>query len=65
VWGSNPYTHDSNLGRAVTHACGSTRPISVKIVDLGCASGYTSTTSYGVTTIGYGRWCNAMRIDCY
>jgi hypothetical protein len=37
----------------VTHACGTTRPISVKIADLGFASGYTSTTSYGITTTPY------------
>jgi hypothetical protein len=65
VWGSNPYTDDSKLGRAVTHACGTKRPISVNIVDLGCASSFAATRSYGITTIAWVAYCNAMRIDCY
>ena len=42
VWGSNPYTDDSSLRRAVAHACGTHRPISARIVDLGCASSYST-----------------------
>ena len=64
VWGSNPYTDDSKVGGAVTHACGTHRPISVSIVDEGSLSSFASTTNNGITTTPYGSWPAANRIEC-
>jgi len=60
VWGSDPYTDDSNLGKAAIHAGylteGQTGTLTVRI-SPGLTS-YSGTTSNGVTTEGYGDWTN-------
>ena len=39
VYGSNPYTHDSNLGKALKHYCGVSGPITITVTNLGSYSG--------------------------
>lgn len=58
VWGSNPYTTDSNLEQAAVHAgliaVGQTATIRKTLV--GTVSSYTSTTAHGITSNAYGAW---------
>ena len=59
VWGSNPYTDDSDWSVAVVHA-GLAAPgelINVRFECLGDLNTFTSTTANGVTTTYYGTWC--------
>jgi hypothetical protein len=58
VWGSGPYTLDSNLGAAAVHA-GILRPgetARVKIKVVAAPDSYHGSTAHGVTTLDFGVW---------
>lgn len=62
VWGSNPYTDDSDWSVAVVHA-GLAAPgerISVKFECQGNLNNFTSSTANGITTSSYGEWCGVV-----
>lgn len=65
VWGSNPYTADSNLAAAAVHAgaveAGKTSVISVTI--LAGAPSYAGTTSNGVTSGDWGPFELGFRVN--
>lgn len=56
VWGSGPYTSDSNIAAAAVHAglvsVGQTATINV--TPIGCVNSFTGSTQHGVTTVAYG-----------
>jgi len=58
VWGSSPYTDDSNIAKAAVHAglvkIGETK--TVKIIMTSGQSSYASSTKNGITTSSYGSW---------
>ncbi len=58
VWGSGPYTIDSNLGAAAVHAGvlkdGETGAVTIKI--LASPDSYQGSTAHGVRTLEYGIW---------
>lgn len=61
VWGSNPYTDDSNIGKACVHngllTVGQTATI--RRINAGYRSGYVGTSANGVSTFSYsGSWCS-------
>lgn len=61
VWGSGPYTHDSNLCAAALHAGAippGGGPVWVQVA--GGQPGYTGTTRNGVTTTDYGAYNGSM-----
>ena len=55
VWGSNPYTADSDINTAAVHAglvaIGGTATI--RIVDMGTVSSFTGSSNNGVNTLNY------------
>lgn len=55
VWGSSPYTSDSNLCRAAKHH-GLTIPGNVTWDGDGSYDSYTGSTQNGITTSPYGPW---------
>ena len=62
VWGSNPYTDDSDMGCAALHAgvltSGQTGQITLTVV--GSLTSFTGTTVRGVTTYDYSSWCGVQ-----
>lgn len=61
VWGSNPYTNDSDIGKACVHngllTVGETATI--RRINAGYGSGYVGTTANGVSTLSFsGSWCS-------
>lgn len=60
VWGSSPYTNDSNMGKACVHngllAVGETATI--RRINAGYLSGHVGTSANGVSTFSYNNpWC--------
>ena len=65
VWGSNPYTDDSALGRAVVHA-GVLAPGEtglVKVTILPGQASYVGTERNGVSSLGFGSWPGSYRVE--
>ncbi len=62
VWGTDIYTHDSNLPKAAVHAGVITagQTATVRVCNLPGQSSYTGTTRNGVTTSSYGVWGNSI-----
>lgn len=64
MWGSGPYTTDSNLAAAAVHAGvltdGETAVIKIRV--RADAGGYTGSTRNGVTTNDYGPWQGCYEI---
>lgn len=62
VWGSSPYTTDSDMGKAARHAgllaIGQTG--SITLTEVGSLPSFASTTANGVTTSSYGSWCGVQ-----
>jgi type II secretory pathway pseudopilin PulG len=58
VWGTDIYTDDSNISKAVVHAGilanGETGVVNIRV--LAGLSSYAGTTRNGVTTVNYGNW---------
>ena len=60
VWGSNPYTDDSNMGKAVVHSGLAKVGETVTIIrtNVGFLSNFVGSTANGVTTTPWTRgWC--------
>lgn len=62
VWGSGPYTIDSDMGRAALHAGLLTDGQSgaITITEVGSLATFTGSTSNGVTTTPYGSFCGVQ-----
>lgn len=59
VWGSSPYTDDSDIGKAAVHF-GLIQPCQSAIIHkttVGQLTSYTASTANGVTTSSWGSWC--------
>jgi type II secretory pathway pseudopilin PulG len=58
VWGSGPYTNDSNVGKAAVHAGLITvgQTASIRVCAMPGQSSYTGSTKNGVTTQNWGSW---------
>ena len=60
VWGSQPYTADSDMSVAVVHAgLGSPgQQVTIEMYNEGYYSNYAASTANGVTTLRYlDKWC--------
>jgi hypothetical protein len=60
VWGSGPYTRDSNIGVAAVHAglITSGQSATIRKTSAGTLSSFTGSTAHGVTTSSYSSpWC--------
>ncbi|HXG58550.1 MAG TPA: LCCL domain-containing protein [Thermoanaerobaculia bacterium] len=65
VWGSNPYTTDSNLAKAAVHA-GAVRAGETAVVKVTIVAGqpkYAGSTKNGVTTSSWGRYGKSYRVE--
>lgn len=63
VWGSNPYTSDSNVYKAAKHA-GLTPGVFKKILTPGQNS-YQGTTQNGITTTQYGPFASSFKLESF
>jgi len=65
VWGSSPYTSDSDLAKAAVHAGlltpGQTKML--RVTYLGPQSSFTGSTQNGVTTWSYGFWPDSYALS--
>ncbi|ARF11901.1 LCCL domain protein [Klosneuvirus KNV1] len=59
VWGSGPYTNDSDLNKAAVHAGLITvgQKATIKKANAGYIPNYTGSTKNGITTSNYTGWC--------
>ncbi len=65
VWGSCPYTNDSNLPKATVHA-GILTPgqtATIRVYAQPGQSSYTGSTQHGVTTSSYGAWGGSISLE--
>lgn len=65
VWGSGPYTDDSDVGTAAVHA-GLLQPSeegAIAVIQLPGRDSYDGSTKHGVTTRSYGRWSGSIRLE--
>lgn len=62
VWGTNPYTSDSHMGRAAVHAGILTngQSGSITLTVLGSLASFSGSSANGVTTLSYGGWCGVQ-----
>lgn len=65
VWGSGPYTDDSNLAVAAVHAglLQVNQSAVIRVTDTGPQSSFTGTTANGVMTYNYGYWPGSFTLS--
>lgn len=65
VWGSDPYSDDSDLSRAVVHAgvLGVGETGLVKITILPGQASYVGSERNGVSSLGFGSWSGSYRVE--